>query len=374
MAIGYVYTNPANEINGVLNKLVDQVNKAINQIPTVVPGGSDTQVQYNHQGTFGGIPGFVWSGTDLAIPKITGAGLLFSDSTTMTSAYNSTAWKVSTNSPFSTMFGFQAGSGTGVDNTTFGYQAGKLLATEHDSTYIGFQAGANAAASFNTGVGATALIFSSGFYNTGVGSNAGAGITSGSGNTGVGFLTLNAVGVSSNNTAVGINALTATTTGYNTAVGGNILVGLSSGGQVTALGFGAGYYSGTTVGGQISTNKVTTASYGTYLGFQASPSSTTARDYQTVIGAGALGYDAGNTVTLGLIGTDTPYMGPAVVGMKTVTTYYIVSTLPAASAALAGARAYVTDALASPVFSAAAVGGGSLAIPVYCDGTVWRNG
>ena len=40
------------------------------------PGGSDTQIQYNNAGAFGGVTGFTWSGTALAIPgpaTLTGA-------------------------------------------------------------------------------------------------------------------------------------------------------------------------------------------------------------------------------------------------------------------------------------------------------------
>lgn len=39
-----------------------------------------------------------------------------------------------------------------------------------------------------------------------------------------------------------------------------------------------------------------------------------------------------------------------------------------------GLRAYINDSAAAPVFSAVAVGGGALIIPVYSDGVTWRNG
>lgn len=57
--------------------------------------------------------------------------------------------------------------------------------------------------------------------------------------------------------------------------------------------------------------------------------------------------------------------------MKTGT--YIVSALPSAATAGAGARAFVTDAL-SPAFGATVVGGGAVAVPVYSDGTNWKVG
>jgi hypothetical protein len=50
-----------------------------------------------------------------------------------------------------------------------------------------------------------------------------------------------------------------------------------------------------------------------------------------------------------------------------------VATLPAASAALEGARAYVTDSNTA-VFAANVAGGGANKVPVYCDGANWKVG
>ena len=52
---------------------------------------------------------------------------------------------------------------------------------------------------------------------------------------------------------------------------------------------------------------------------------------------------------------------------------FTVATLPAASAALQGSWAYVTDAAATPVYNATAAGGGAVVIPVFCNGTNWVN-
>ncbi len=51
---------------------------------------------------------------------------------------------------------------------------------------------------------------------------------------------------------------------------------------------------------------------------------------------------------------------------------YTVATLPAATAALKGAMAYVTDATA-PTYNGALTGGGTVGVPVACDGTVWTS-
>lgn len=50
-----------------------------------------------------------------------------------------------------------------------------------------------------------------------------------------------------------------------------------------------------------------------------------------------------------------------------------VASLPAASAALAGARAFVTDANAS-TFGTTAASGGANKVPVVCDGAAWKIG
>jgi hypothetical protein len=50
-----------------------------------------------------------------------------------------------------------------------------------------------------------------------------------------------------------------------------------------------------------------------------------------------------------------------------------VAALPAAATAGAGARAFVTDALA-PVFGSAVVGSGAESVPVYSTGSAWNVG
>ena len=52
---------------------------------------------------------------------------------------------------------------------------------------------------------------------------------------------------------------------------------------------------------------------------------------------------------------------------------YTVATLPSASDAGVGARAFVSDANA-PSFGATVAGGGAVKVPVYSDGTNWKVG
>jgi len=54
-------------------------------------------------------------------------------------------------------------------------------------------------------------------------------------------------------------------------------------------------------------------------------------------------------------------------------TVYTVATLPSAVDSGAGARSFVSDALA-PVFGSTVVTGGAVKTPVYSDGTNWKVG
>lgn len=60
-------------------------------------------------------------------------------------------------------------------------------------------------------------------------------------------------------------------------------------------------------------------------------------------------------------------------GVMPPLTNYTVATLPSAVTSGKGARSFVTDALA-PTFGATVVTGGTVATPVYSDGTNWKVG
>ena len=60
-------------------------------------------------------------------------------------------------------------------------------------------------------------------------------------------------------------------------------------------------------------------------------------------------------------------------GVIPPTTSYTVATLPSAATSGAGARSFVTDALA-PAFGATVVGAGAVKVPVYSDGVDWKVG
>lgn len=78
------------------------------------------------------------------------------------------------------------------------------------------------------------------------------------------------------------------------------------------------------------------------------------------------------TLTINHNGTN-PGVAQVAFNTPVKTGVYTVATLPAASAALQGARALVTDAT-SPTFLGALTGGGSVVCPVFCTGAAWLAG
>jgi hypothetical protein len=278
--------------------------------------------------------------------------------------------------------GWQAGTAlnnTAVNNVLIGHAAGKALTTGSNNVLIG-----STTLPLSTKTSLSVCIGNSIFtdyadgdtvYNLNsiaIGYGIGTANLTGYENVYIGTSIATASTTTYWNVAVGIQALQSVTGGSQcTALGLSSLSLLTSGAGVTGVGMNAG------IGGGNATQKVTTASYGTYLGYQAGPSTGTQRDYQTVIGANALGVDKANTVTLGRLGTstyDTVFTGPAVLGAKDIDGIgFTVATLPAASAALKGARAFVTDATA-PTYLGALTGGGAVCCPVFCNGSAWVSG
>ncbi len=369
MPIGYVYVGPQGDINQTFLNLVAQINAEFAQVQTFPPGGIDTQVQYNHQGVFSGIPGMAWSGTDLSLPPIAAPGITFSN------GLQSGAVRQDQATPFMTRAGFGALAGTSAtDNTAFGWGAGNGVTANGDCTFVGYKAGFTATGAQHTVVGSLAgsSRTMSLTRNTLIGYNAGLNISTGGENTIVGAAAMAGATVTGiQNTAVGSASLNNCNSGTKVStIGYASLLGNSSGARNSALGWGAGYQ--TT--GASTTNALTTANNCTFLGEATTFSTTTQRDYTTVIGSEATAYDAANTVTIGRIGTDNIYTGPAIIGMATVTTYYTIGTLPAPSAALKAARAYVTDGLVATGFGVAVAGSGAQGLPVFCDGTSWLYG
>ena len=259
----------------------------------------------------------------------------------------------------------------GVGNSIATASAGTVT----DTTFIGYNSGSGSLTSLlssvvighNTISSATS-VDSVVFVGRGVGSS-----TSivGAGSVGIGYFAIQqarkittAVGYqaaySANNrgdscTAIGYQALytnggsaiaSTTISANNTALGHKALYANTTGAGNTAIGMQAGW-------GAAGTNANTTGSNNTYIGNQTIGSAST-NSNETVIGAGITGNGSSSTT----------------VGGTLYSTNYTVGTLPTSTV---GARSFVTDALA-PAFGSTVVGGGSVPVPVYYDGTNWKVG
>jgi len=270
---------------------------------TTTPGGSNTQVQYNNSGAFGGSSNFTFNGTtvtmanDASIHGLTvgqGGGSVAASTTVGYQAANSNT------TGQNDVFGYQAlytnttgnynfaagalalnknttgssniGIGTATlynnttasNNTAVGYQAGYSNTTGAPNTFIGYQSGyANTTGTDNTAVGASTL-----------NSN-----TTGDTSVAVGEFALTSQTTASTNTAVGLRALNGTTTGgSNSAMGGFAMRLNTTGTQNCAFGYQA-------------LNNNTTASTNTAVGYQAGTTNTTGAG-NLFLGCGAIGNSA----------------------------------------------------------------------------------
>ena len=230
---------------------------------TIVTGaaGSDTQVQFNDSGSFGG-----------------DAGLTYNKTTDVLTV----AGSVSVN-------GITAGRGAGSisTNTAFGASALTANTTGEGNVAVGYQAlDANTTGIFNSAVGNSAL-----------GSN-----TTGGYNVAFGYEALYLHTAGTNNSAVGFQALYKTTTGIrNTAVGNQTLYNNTTGANNTALGVEALYANTTgasnTAVGFLAGDSITTGSSNVFIGSNVDASAATGTN-QIVIGVDITG-QANTNVTIG---------------------------------------------------------------------------
>jgi len=246
---------------------------------------------------------------------ITGGGanrLLFENSSNQVSE-TATDFYFQTATPFAHVFASgRTGTITGVNNTLYGYQAGKLITTETNNTAVGFQAfSASAAGSnFNTAIGSKALSLSSSVStarNVAIGSSALGAITT----------------LCYDNVAIGDNAMgtTLTATESNTVIGSgaspglsgsfNTVIGKSAAGSATSIRNSVviGYSAGanlTTGGGSTSYHLILGYTAGTTLGAASAvctmlgnaTAGTAAGQNQIAIGYGAI-CTADNQMVLG---------------------------------------------------------------------------
>jgi hypothetical protein len=125
-------------------------------------------------------------------------------------------------------------------------------------TFFGF--GTTGTGNNNTGFGYKALRFSTGDNNTSIGNFAARSITTGARNTVIGSTALPNATTTNNNTGIGFNILNSTTGGANTALGGFSLNSNSSGTNNVGIGFQSGFYN-TTASNQVFINSFDRGSY-----------------------------------------------------------------------------------------------------------------
>jgi len=187
---------------------------------------------------------------------------------------------VSSDSQYNTVGGTNAGDSIvsgGTNNTCFGYNAGTAITTADGSTSIGSNAGYRTTGGLNTYIG----------YDCGAGSG------DHSRNTGVGWVTLQAITTGTRNTCVGEYNGTLITSGYkNTVLGSASLTACTTGYENIAIGSQSST-SLTTAQGNIAIGTkagedITTGSINTLVGKNAAKNLTTGGD-NVGIGNGAFG-------------------------------------------------------------------------------------
>ena len=233
------------------------------------------------------------------------------------------ALNINTTGYFNTAVGASAlvSNTSGNYSSAFGQTAAYSSSTGIGIAAFGSQALYSSTGNHNAGLGFAAGYYSTGQFNTFVGSQSGPQVATSSGSNivAVGYQALQANTTASNNTAVGYQA------GYNNTTGANN----------TAIGYQASL-------------SITTGSNNLVIGYQASASSATVSNEITI-------GNSSNTV------------------LRYPLNYSTVASLPSAATVGRGSRTFVTDALA-PTFGSTVVGAGAVFIPVYSDGTNWKVG
>lgn len=172
-----------------------------------VPGGANTEVQFNNNGAFGGSSSFTWSGTVLTV----GTARIRGDEE-------------------NTLFGYRSLESTvvGFRNTAVGSDALRRTTTGNDNTAIGRETlDSNTSGSDHTILGSRALSnFFSGDGNTAVGARALASMPQGNNNTAIGKDAGHVGPGRDGNLALGFSAMNFSAIGNTGGVGsGNIQIG-----------------------------------------------------------------------------------------------------------------------------------------------------
>lgn len=225
-----------------------------------------------------------------------------------------------------------------------------------------------------------------GLRNTAVGHDSLQELVSGGNNTGCGFESLLFLGRHDGSQNVSDNTGLGSLAGcYNTDGADSTFVGAFAGfgnARADSPGFGSNAMLQCTFVGSKAGIAVGNVTGGTLVGYQAGADLTDGGNENTFVGA-----NTGRGVTTGSQNT---VIGAGVTGLSATlankviiadgagnvvldTRPYTVATLPAASSALKGARAFVTDA-SSPTFLGTLSGSSTTVCPVFCNGAAWVAG
>jgi hypothetical protein len=262
------------------------------------PGGSDTYVQFNDGGSFGGDSGLTFNKTTDALTcagVITGSNIE-TNATSLSTRLGMDSGKnedesaarrnvyigyqsgyTGTTGPNDCVsVGYQAGySNTGDYNTNLGAQAGYTNSSGQSNTFVGYQAGYSSTANYNTFIGrASGQISGSGGGNTCVGYASGRSLGSSVGNVCIGVQAGDLLG---NGGAGDYNVMIGYSTGSNTTTGDyNVFIGNSSAGLNTTGNYniGIGNYALTSLDtgvdnvsiGRNSLSGITSGNYNTAVG------------------------------------------------------------------------------------------------------------
>ena len=303
-------------------------------------------------------------GNGISITDTTANATYYITSSDVTSGAISTEYVTSTKftwNPSSGMLninGISAGRGNNSTSTNTVFGSGALTNNTTGRSSAAF--GQSALSQQTTGI-----------FNVAFGAQAGSAITTGQRNLAIGYQSLLVTSTLSNNTAIGYQALKVNTGATNTAIGSSALPASISCSNDTAVGFNAGLlYSGTTSFNNnvfIGANACADATDVSNSVFIGAATGGTAG----AIGCVVIGYaEQSPGVNSNAIGTSAllTKLGGSILGKVTT-----VAGLATAVTALIGCRSFVTDAL-GPTFGATVVGGGTVSVPVYYDGTNWKVG
>jgi len=276
----------------------DGTNTSWATVSSGSPGGSDTQVQFNDGGSFGGDADFTWNKTTntLTIAGINfgrGGGAVSANTAIGYQAINGTATgNNNTAVGFQSLLALSSGGAntaygaysgdsinSGSHNVVLGYNAGQTISSGNYNIAIGSDALGNANPSSSVGIG-----YRAGRYSTSsviaIGHEALAENTSGAEHVAIGFQALDAIITNNNNTAVGHYALSGSIADDNTAFGNRAAINLTTGSGNTAIGSSA--FSTSTVTGNNNTvlgysvaSTLTSGANNLILGYNATSSAAT---------------------------------------------------------------------------------------------------